>query len=292
MAVCIAASLSITVLASADVIGNDSDGVYHIELSANIINGGAYVLLVAPGTEDAYDSSYDAALYIDRETAANGTVQFSFVPMKAVPAVVLLYGTFSGGVKSPVLVGLILPTGQFADIKGSWAEDSVNYMTGSGYMAGVSNTAFAPDATMTRAMLVTVLYRIAGQPKVDASNSFADVASDTWYTNAVAWASQNKIVSGYSATEFGTNDQVTREQISAILYNYATYKGYDTTSKADLSGFIDAFKISSWALSPVSWASAKGILSGITSTTLVPADPASRAQVAVMLSRFLRNVAA
>jgi len=143
---------------------------------------------------------------------------------------------------------------------------------------------------MTRAMLVTVLWRLENQPGAASVNPFKDVADETWYTDAVAWAAENKITDGYDASSFGPGDPITREQAAVILYRYAAYKGYDLTAANDLTVFDDASDVSSWALPAVKWAVAKGLISGISESRLAPSKNASRAEVAVILMHFMENV--
>ncbi len=180
----------------------------------------------------------------------------------------------------------------YADVRVlDWYYDAVAFVSANELFTGTGAAAFSPDTAMTRAMLVTVLYRLEGEPAVSGTNGFKDVESGQWYTNAVIWASANGIVSGYGDNLFGTNDFVTREQMAAILYNYAGYKGYDVSASADLTGFADANDISAWAGKALNWANAEGLITGITSTTLSPSGSATRAQVATILMRFVRNIA-
>ncbi len=182
-------------------------------------------------------------------------------------------------------------TNPFTDVKpDDWFYDSVAFAVQSGLFSGASATTFSPSEPMTRAMLVTVLYRLEGQPSVTGANSFSDVESGQWYTDAVLWANANGIVTGYGSGQFGTNDSITREQMAAILYNYAKHKGYDVTATADLSAYTDAAEISGWAQSAMQWANAGGLIAGTTPATLEPAGTATRAQVASILMRFVENV--
>jgi hypothetical protein len=182
---------------------------------------------------------------------------------------------------------------EHTDVKeNEWYYDAVKFISQNSLMSGTSTTAFEPDADMTRAMLVTVLYRLEGKPTVTGPNSFTDVERGRWYTDAVIWESTNIIVSGYGGGLFGISDSVTREQLAVILYNYAKYKGYDVTKAiSDLSLFTDASDISSWAQAAISWANAEGHITGTTMTTLAPTGTATRAQVATILMRFLKYVA-
>ena len=157
------------------------------------------------------------------------------------------------------------------------------------WMTGTSETTFSPEETTTRAMLVTVLYRLEGKPAVDAASGFSDVSSGSYYADAVAWAKANGIVNGTSETTFSPNEPVTREQTAAILYRYAQYKGYDVEKTADLTAYADAAAIHSYAKNAMSWAVAAGILNGVSSTSLEPTGSATRAQVATVLTRFAQT---
>jgi hypothetical protein len=178
-------------------------------------------------------------------------------------------------------------TNPFSDISSSdWFYEAVKYVSQKKLMSGTSDTTFEPNSNMTRAMLVTVLYRMEGKPTSIGANAFTDVETGEWYTNAVFWASANGIVGGYGDGLFGTNDSVTREQLAAILYKYAIYKGYGTTKTMELTGYTDASNISSWATYAMKWAVAGGLITGIDSTTLDSSGTATRAQVATILMRF------
>ena len=175
---------------------------------------------------------------------------------------------------------------KFTDISGHWAQDAIRYVVDRGLMNGVSDTTFSPNSTLTRSMLVTILHRLEGTPAA-SGNSFADVASDTWYTDAVSWAAANGIVTGYSDTQFAPDDSITREQLAAILYRYAAYKGMDTSATADLTNFPDNGSVSTWAGDSVKWAVSFGLISGKDDGRLDPLGTATRAEVATILMRFL-----
>ena len=138
-------------------------------------------------------------------------------------------------------------------------------------------------------MVVAVLYRLDGSPAT-AQASFADVPADAWYADAVAWGEANGVVSGYNEETFGPSDSITREQMAAILYRYAQYKGIDVSAQADLSKYSDADAVSDWANTALSWANAEGLISGMSDTELAPTDTATRAQVASILMRFCENI--
>ena len=179
----------------------------------------------------------------------------------------------------------------FPDVtEGDWFYDAVRYAYETGLMDGVEDNLFAPNSETTRAQLVTILYRLAGQPAVSGDLPFTDVEAGTWYTDAVAWAAQNGIVNGVSDTEFAPGDDITREQLAVILYRYAAYQGYDVSQRADLSGFGDASSISDYAQEALSWAHAQGLVLGFEDGSLRPQGTASRAQIAAVLMRFLAAV--
>ena len=183
---------------------------------------------------------------------------------------------------------IVLP---FTDVNAyDWYYNSVKYVYANNMMSGTDTTIFSPNITTTRAMIVTILHRLDGKPAATASN-FMDVEQNQYYTNAVAWASANGIVSGYGNGNFGPNDTITREQMAAILYRYAQYKGYDTTQKNNLSNYIDAKDINAYAVEALQWANQVGIITGVTDTTLVPNGSATRAQVSSILMRFCENIA-
>ena len=176
----------------------------------------------------------------------------------------------------------------FADVtSGFWYYNSVKYAYDHDLFAGSSWNRFDPDGIMTRAMLVSVLYRLDGSPKVEGNSDFNDLSQD-WYKDAVLWAKQNGIVSGVSDVSFAPNQPVTREQMAAILYRYASYKGYDTAGLSDLSAFSDRGTISGYAVSSMQWAVNKGYISGFPGKTLAPKSGTTRAQVASILERFCK----
>ena len=171
-----------------------------------------------------------------------------------------------------------------------WFYGAVEYVYDNGMMNGVTATKFGPDAQLTRGMIVTILYRLEGEPSV-SGNDFSDVVSGQYYADPVAWAAKNGIVTGYGDGTFGPENSITREQLAAILYRYADYKGYDVTKTADLSGYTDAASVSSYAKDAMAWANAEGLITGVTSTVLNPKGTATRAQVATILMRFCENIA-
>ncbi len=184
-----------------------------------------------------------------------------------------------------------VPQTTFADVPASaWYYDAVEYVYENGLMSGVSGGRFAPDDTLTRAMLVQTLYAMEGRPAA-ASAGFADVASGDWYASAVNWAAANGVVSGVSETGFGPNNALTREQLALILYRFAQYKGYDVTGTSDLAAYADGSSVSGWAAEAMSWAVNAGLISGVGGNQIAPTGTASRAQVAQILMNFCENVA-
>ena len=179
----------------------------------------------------------------------------------------------------------------FADIKkDDWHYESVKYVYENNLMEGTGN-GFEPESKMTRAMLVTVLYRMAN-PEEKANNyNFADVPEGQWYSDAVAWAAENDIVSGVSENKFAPNEDITREQLALIIYRYAKIQGFDVTETSNLEGFNDAKDVSDWALDAIKWANSVTLVNGTSETTLSPKDTATRAQVAAILMRFCENIA-
>ena len=179
------------------------------------------------------------------------------------------------------------PAMPFTDVnEGDWFYDVVLYAYDNGLMTGVSATEFAPNQTTTRGMIVSMLARLEGVTSAEDAG-FADVAENDWYATAVNWAASVGVVNGYEDNTFRPNAPITREQMAAILYNYADYKGYDVSARADLSDYADAASISSWAEDVLAWANAEGLINGMTATTIDPQGATTRAQTAAMFERFL-----
>ena len=174
----------------------------------------------------------------------------------------------------------------FSDVsKKDWFYDAVCYVYENKMMNGVAENIFAPNAAISRAMIVTILYRLENEPAVVGS-AFEDVPSGQWYTDAVAWAATNGIVNGVTETTFAPNSPITREQMAVILYRYAAWKGRDVSAQANLSGYSDATAISAYAVHAMAWANAEGLITGVTDTTLCPGDFVVRAQAAAILMRL------
>lgn len=193
---------------------------------------------------------------------------------------VTVTGTFVKAEVPPV----VLP---FTDVKeGDWFYENVAYVFANGLMNGTSETQFSPGRAITRGMIVTILYRMEGSPATAAWSPFADVAAEKYYAVPVAWAAWNGIVNGQSATAFGPEAPVTREQLAAIFYRYAGYKGYDTNARANLTRFADGAQVHAYAETALSWANAEALVSGKGNGILDPRGQATRAQAAAIFQRF------
>ena len=179
----------------------------------------------------------------------------------------------------------------FTDVRESdWFYDDVVFAYENGLFSGTSDTTFSPNTSMTRAMLVTVLYRLEGQPAVNGRSGFSDVQYNGYYEDAVTWAADNGIVNGTSTSTFSPNVNVTREQMAAILYRYAQYKKYNTAASSSLNSFSDHTSVSGYAVASLQWSVAEKLVNG-SNGKLMPTGNASRAQVAAILHRFAENVA-
>lgn len=179
----------------------------------------------------------------------------------------------------------------FTDVpEGAWYEDAAAYVYKHGLMAGTSATTFAPDVTTSRAMIATILWRMAGSPVVNFAMNYTDVAQGQWYSEAVRWATSEGVVTGYGNGLFGTNDSITREQLASILYRYAQTKGYDTSvgENTNILSYTDALEISEYAIPAMQWACGAGIMEG-DAGYLTPQGDATRAQVATMLMRWMEQ---
>ena len=185
------------------------------------------------------------------------------------------------------------PAHGYTDVDtGAWYHLAVDYAVENGLMNGVSETGFAPNAATSRSMLVTILYRLEGEPAAEGTMDFTDVAEGEWYTDAVRWAAGADIVGGYGNGLFGSDDAVTREQLAVILYRYAVYKGYDVSIGEDTNilSYADFADLSEYAIPAMQWACGAGIVNGTSESTLTPQGEATRAQVAAMLMRFCESI--
>ena len=183
------------------------------------------------------------------------------------------------------------PMSSFTDLDlTQWYHDGIHFCLENGLMVGVGDNCFGTNGTTSRAMIVTILYRLEGEPEVTAEIPFNDVEADTWYTDAVIWAAENEIVSGYGGGKFGPNDNITREQLATILYRYAQYKGTAVSPDQNIMDYEDVFDVSPWASEGLRWAVQLGIVQGVGNNKLAPKGDATRAQAATMIQRFCENV--
>ena len=227
--------------------------------------------------------------------AANEGYEIADVLVDGVSVGAVSTYTFERVEKKHTIVARFKPAGGgetegFGDVaSGAWYAEAVAYVSDNGIMNGTSATTFAPEMTLTRSMMAQILYNLEKQPAVTSANPFSDVPAGQWYTNAVVWAAANDIVTGYNG-KFQPDASITREQMAAILYRYAQYKGYDTSAKGSLENFSDAAAASDWANEALTWAVGEGILSGKGNGVLNPVGTAARAEVAAMLMRFCENI--
>lgn len=179
----------------------------------------------------------------------------------------------------------------FSDVNISdWFYDDVNYVRQHNLMTGISENEFSPVSSTTRGMIVTILWRLENKPNENGFG-FEDVDDNTYYHDAVIWASNNEIVSGYNNKLFGPNDMATREQFATIMYRYAVYKNYDVSNIAELEKYTDSSQISDYAVESLKWANATGLITGTSETTISPKDNVQRCQIAAILKRFCTNAA-
>ena len=184
------------------------------------------------------------------------------------------------------------PEASFSDVAGNeWFADAVKYVVDKDIMNGVGDNRFAPNASTTRGMIVTMLYNMEGKPATSGDKAFSDVADTDWFSDGVWWAAKNGIVKGYEDGTFQPNKEISRQEMALILYNYAQYKGYDLAANADLSSFKDADQIGTWAEQAMKWANGHELITGMGNGMIAPAGDATRAQVASIFMRFCENIA-
>ena len=250
----------------------------NITIPKGSLKSGDNVNLMLPDlTGITGDSSYVVVYY---DASGNRVI----VPWSVVGKNLISFIAKNGGryeiIQNPV---------QFNDIAGHWSESAIEFVTSRELFMGTGGNLFSADENMSRAMLVTVLHRLDGLMKCEGTD-FNDVPGGQWFSDAVEWAAANGIVGGYGNGDFGTGDNITREQLAVILYRYASYLGIDTTSKGDLSGFSDNSTVSGYALEAMRWASEAGLVNGRPGGILDPSGNATRAEVAAVLMRFVELV--
>lgn len=264
---------------------NATNGSFSV---SNKYAGAGKTVTVTPKADEGY--VVDEVTVTDKndetvEVTANEDGTYSFVmPEKAAqPVTVTVTFKCDGGEKCP--------THGFTDVdQTEWYHEAVDYVVENKLMGGTGDATFEPDATTSRAMFVTILWRLEGEPEAEPS-VFTDVPEGEWYSDAVAWAFENGIVNGSNETEFDPDGSVTREQVAAILYRYAAYKEFDLTAEAGLTGYTDAASVSEYATEAMNWAVATRLIGGTSKTTLDPTGDSTRAQIATILMRFCEEVA-
>ena len=175
----------------------------------------------------------------------------------------------------------------YKDVKTTrWSYADIMYVTENGLMNGTSADKFAPAETMTRAMVVTVLYRLQGEPKIQFSTKFSDVKANKWYSDAVTWAAEKDVVNGVGDGKFAPMETITREQLAAIIQRYAPMEHIITEERADITGYADYKRVHDYARESMAWANAVGLITGKTESTLAPREGATREQFAAILRRF------
>lgn len=222
-------------------------------------------------------------------TDSEGTAEYDFG--KAVTGNLTLYAKWTEDTEpTPPPVEPDEWENPFTDVAESdWFYEDVKFSAKNGLFSGMTDTTFAPNGLITRGMMVTVLYRAEGEPDVTGTATFADVDTDAYYAKAVVWGQQNGIIMGYSDTEFAPDQNITREQIAAIMHRYANYKGYDVSAgeNTNILSYTDAENISEYAIDAMQYAVGSGLMKGKTDATLNPQDNATRAEIAAILHRFI-----
>jgi len=255
-------------------VKENSDGSAAITVSV----GGKAVEEVSGGVKVKVPADGGNVAVLIKEDGTQDIIEKSVVEDKT--AYVLIDGT--GTIK------IIDNSRHFVDVPdNAWFKSAVDFVSSHELFIGISDTEFGPGLNMTRAMMVTVLYRLEGAPDSEGVTAFDDVKSGEWYSSAVKWANDAGIVLGYDEKTFGTNDAITREQMAVMFYRYAKYAGLDTTASKSLSSFPDGGDVSDWAQEAMSWCAAVGLFKGDDTGALRPQDNATRAEVATLFQRMV-----
>lgn len=245
----------------------------------------------APLTWSVNRSSGKIILAFASAEAASEGVLFTLTFEAAGDAVVAIDGSsYITGVDADLTQEInTCPSARFTDLVDLFPEahDAVDYMVANGYMNGMSQTAFGPHVDLNRAMMVTILYRIAGSPAASGTHPFVDVPDGQFYTDPVIWAVQKGITTGLDAAHFAPGKSVTRQELVTFLHRFAGVMGYDRTATTELSDYTDADLVQPYALEAFQWAVAEGVIKGTTETTLEPEATTTRAQVCLMVCRLL-----
>ena len=229
--------------------------------------------------------------FANAEAAAEGTL-FTLTFQTDCDAVIAIDGSsYITGVTADLAQEITTcPSARFVDMQNMVPSihEAVDYMVANGHMSGMSTTHFGPDLELNRAMMVTILHRIAGTPAVSGSHPFVDVPAGQFYTDAVVWAVENKITAGVDPTHFAPGKALTRQELVTFLHRFANYMHYDVTETTDLSAYTDADKVQNYAVDAFKWAVASGVIKGTSDTTLSPENTTTRAQICIMVTRLLK----
>lgn len=302
----IAASILTGALASGDyaVYVNKADGTLAASDTFTISSGGGGGSTNTYYTISAIQSTGGTITLSSSSVIEGGSVTATITPNNGyIVSNVLVNDASVGAVRSYIITNISENTtveavfnkigaNPYSDVlSDAWYFDAVMYATTAGIMEGTSSTAFEPNIAMTRAMFVTVLYRLAGDPSVSGSSKYTDVISGSWYEDAVIWGTANGIVKGMGDNEFAPDLSVTREQMAAFMYRYASFSGVNVTiSGSSISAYGDYDSVSGWAITAINWAVEKGLINGMSATTLEPQGTATRAQAATILMRFSEDM--
>ncbi len=244
--------------------------------------------------EEYFDIFDNSKAYYEENGVKYYPMDYFFVDLYYRDSYDYLWGTEVPGVEPEPPVELPdhdCPSVKFTDLDlKAWYHDGVDFVLANGYMNGVNSNTFRPNGTLNRAMVATVLYRIAGEPAVEGTCSFSDVGAGQWYTNAVIWAQENGIVTGYTDNTFRPTKEITRQEMAVMLTRYAKLLGVETGSSADLSTYPDAGDVASWAQEAMAWCVEMGLINGVQSggvSNLKPGNNATRAQFATIMMRYL-----
>ena len=279
---------------------------------ANAVADGRLVVTYDPAVLTYVDTRPGAAWTMAEDVTLSvnpteGRIILAFASAEAAEAGILFTVTFDGAVTDTTITlggdnsyttghkavpstGItVCPSAQFADMAGAidLIHEAVDYMVGNGYMNGMDASHFGPNLELNRAMMVTILYRIAGTPAASGTHTFVDVPAGQFYTEPVIWAVENGITTGLDATHFAPGKSLTRQELVTFLYRFAKYMDYDVTKTTDLSAYTDANKVQPYALEAFQWAVAEGVVNGTSETTLSPENTTTRAQICIMVSRLL-----
>lgn len=299
--------------ASALELGWGADNVLSVSLTAPGATNGRLLVSYDPALKLESVKAADSGWIVSTDTETPGKLAFAWVASD-LPAgsTLMLSAQFDALVDgaaisaeatelyengavlpAPEKVGLTLAVpvveNPFTDIDGHWAKDDILAAYAAGLMQGYGNGIFAPEDTLERGMIVTILYRMAGSPAVTGTQPFADVKAGAWYEDAVLWAYQSGIVKGVSATEFEPEEPVIRQDLVTMLYRYAEWKGQDVSARGDLSAFADSALVEFYAQVPMQWAVGSGLIIGDEKGMLNPDGTATRAEMATLAVRFTKN---